>query len=152
MKFTKRVSANEIKIAKDENGDYVYHVISEGWGQPLEGRKVARRIIKNGELVISDDTSGDKTPQTDSSSSDSNEDNPHDKILRAKNNKKIKKKNVTPDEGAASVDGGGGAQRCRHSCIGGGEIPSRLLAPSARCAHSIAQQAAKRIMHAKRGS
>ena len=47
-----RVAEAEITVAKYENGNFIFPVIAEDWNQPHDGRKVTRRILKKGDLVM----------------------------------------------------------------------------------------------------
>ena len=47
-----RVAEAEITVVKDENGQFIFPVIAEDWRQPYDGRKVTRRILKKGDLVM----------------------------------------------------------------------------------------------------
>ena len=63
--YTKRVSADEIVIDKDVHGDFIFPIISEDWVQPIDGRRMTRRILKNNRLIVDHDlpSRGGETPQ-----------------------------------------------------------------------------------------
>lgn len=97
---TERVSANEITVMKKDNGrqkesanevtfdDFLFPVKDEEWRQPLDGRRMTRRIIKKGELVVDADSCISKTIP-DGSDDDDDNDPRMKKIIRNKNKNEL---------------------------------------------------------------
>ena len=81
------MTANQITIIKDEVAkDFKFPVIEAGWQQPLDCKKLTRRIITRGEVIVEDDSREGKTSQEYSDSDDSSEGKTSQTVL--KSNKK----------------------------------------------------------------
>ena len=79
-----RVHEMEITVVKDVDGNF--SVLSENWNQPYDGRKMTKRLLKKGDLVIPKKS---KREGNSSLEGDEDEENSYDeKTIRTKKTKR----------------------------------------------------------------
>lgn len=101
-----RVAEAEITIVKDVDGHFIFPVISEEWRQPHDERKVTRRILKKGDLVMPKKNGSEGNSSHDE---DEEENSYDDKVIRSKKTKRAPTPPVETSESEAAS--GTGAQR-----------------------------------------